>query len=125
MGTGQHRALRRALNGGGDPSAVPTLGTATAPGWGTQGGGTEGGTGGDRGIQFPPVRLAGLEFIHALQDCCPPPAEEEEEGRTSAPCMLGDVQQGLAHQPNPMKGRKSCAGTWAHALVCKAGCMCA
>lgn len=25
---------------------------------------------GDRGIQLPPARLAGLEFIHALQDCC-------------------------------------------------------
>ena len=28
MGTGQHQALRGALNGGGDPGAVPTLGTA-------------------------------------------------------------------------------------------------
>lgn len=28
VGTGQHQALRGALNGGGDPGAVPTLGTA-------------------------------------------------------------------------------------------------
>lgn len=34
------------------------------------------------------------------------------------------VQQGLARQASPIKGWESCAGPWAHVLVCRAGGVC-